>query len=129
MNKIKKLFNKQLEFSFTMYPSYGVAVPAVEWDILKNNVKIIKNKDKYISKPDKVLKWIKNITELKDLSCEQIVLPKEPKVGEIANIISSGMINGELSLGNQAKHIVVGGVKNLEKKETNIKKNDKGRKS
>ena len=62
------------------------------------------------------------------MSQEKITLPKSPKIGEIANIISSGMINGELDLEDKAKHIVVGGVKDLEKQESETIENDKGEK-
>ena len=127
MNKIKKMLDENIEFKPDMYSNYGV-VPKVRWNVIKNNIKIIKNQDKYISKDDSTWKWIKDLTELKDLSQEKITLPKSPKIGEIANIISSGMINGELDLEDKAKHIVVGGVKDLEKQESETVENDKGEK-
>ena len=49
-----------------------------------------------------------------DLSDETITIPKPLKSGELANIIASGKINGEISLENNlAKHIAVGGVKRV----------------
>lgn len=127
MNKIKKMLDENVEFNPSMYSNYGV-VPKVRWNIIKNNIKIIKNQDKYISKDDSTWKWIRDLTELKDLSQEKITLPKSPKIGEIANIIASGMINGELDLNGKGKHIVVGGVKDLERVETETAENNKGEK-
>jgi hypothetical protein len=128
MNKIKKMLEENTNFQPYMYSNYGNGISKTRWNIVKNNVKIIKDKEKYQSKPDEVLKWIKDITELKDLSQEKITLPKPPKTGEIANIIASGMINGELDLNGKGKHIVVGGVKDLERVETETTENNKGEK-
>ena len=86
----------------------------------------INNKQK-ISKMDKAWRWIIENTIVNDLSDEVITIPKPLKSGELANIIASGKINGELSLeGNKGYHVAVGGVKQVTS-ENKIKiKNGKG---
>ena len=44
----------------SMYSNYGV-VPKVRWNVIKNNIKIIKNQDKYISKDDSTWKDRKSV--------------------------------------------------------------------
>lgn len=128
MDKIQKALTNNMQFDTTFY-SYKEYLPSVKWKIAKNSMRIMQNQDRYISKKDEVWKWVKDISELKDLSEEKITLPKPPSTGEIANIISSGMINGELSLSNnKAKHIVVGGVKQLERQESSTTIDKKGEK-
>lgn len=71
------------------------------------------------SKMDKAWKWLIQDTQINDLSEEQIIIPKQLKSGELANVIASGKINGELSLeGGKATHITVGGVKQLTSQST-----------
>ena len=80
-----------------------------------------------ISYKDKAYKWLMNMTLVESLAEKTIDVPKPLKTGEIANIISSGKINGEISLDNgEAKHIVVGGVKTVTSNEIIKVKNKKG---
>lgn len=80
-----------------------------------------------ISYKDKAYKWLMNMTLVESLAEKTIDVPKPLKTGEIANIISSGKINGEISLDNgEAKHIVVGGVKTVTTNEIIETKNKKG---
>ena len=80
-----------------------------------------------ISHKDKAYKWLMNMTLVESLAEKTIDVPKPLKTGEIANIISSGKINGEISLDNgEAKHIVVGGVKTVTSNEIIKVKNKKG---
>ena len=62
-----------------------------------------------------------------DLSEEIMTIPKPLKAGELANIIASGKINGEISLENNlANHIAVGGVKRITSKRIINVENKKG---
>lgn len=80
-----------------------------------------------ISHKDKAYKWLMNMTLVESLAEKTIDVPKPLKTGEIANIISSGKINGEISLDNgEAKHIVVGGVKTVTSNEIIETRNKKG---
>lgn len=120
------------EFKIDRYiNNYGLRLFPVDYEQLKDNFKYTK-KDSTItllSGKDNVLKWVKDITELKDMSLEKLVVPKPLKQGEIANLISSGYINGDVSLSNgTAKHIVIGGTKNMVKTEKHIEKGDDGEK-
>jgi hypothetical protein len=92
----------------------------VDIQLLMENFKYVTGDKIIISKPDSVWKHIKDLTELKDMSTEKLVLPKSPKQGEIANLLASGQINGTMSIEHEGKtheHIVVGGVKSLEETE------------
>lgn len=111
--------------------SYTIKLYPLDYAQLKENFQYIVNKnDKYIlSKEDNILKWIKDITKLKDMDLEKLTIPKPLKKGEIANIISAGYINGNLSLEDgTARHIVIGGTKNMTKTEKRIEKDDNGNK-
>lgn len=86
----------------------------------------INNKQK-TSKMDKAWRWIIENTIVNDLSDEVITIPKPLKSGELANIIASGKINGELSLeGNKGYHVAVGGVKQVTSENKIKAKNGKG---
>ena len=73
-----------------------------------------------VSNNNSIWRHIKSLTELKELKDEKLVLPKQPKQGEIANLLASGQINGVMEIeidGEVNSHIVVGGVKTVETKE------------
>ena len=96
--------------------------------LLKFHNQYVEVSNNYISKNDSVWKWVKDITELKNLGEEKLTVPKPLKLGEIANILASGMINGEIDLDGRGKHVVIGGTKSIEKKEVNSYKDDNGEK-
>lgn len=110
--------------------TYNILMRGVDYKQLKDNFKYVIAKDEVrVGGKDGILKWIKDITELKDMSLEKLTVPKPLKQGEIANIISSGYINGEISLPDgTVKHIVIGGTKNMTKTEKRIEKDEQGNK-
>jgi hypothetical protein len=126
-NKFMDIINKHDTFNLSMCGWHKLSIPAINYKEMKENFVYVKNNKKYISKNDNVWKWIKDVSSLKDSSLEKLIIPKKLKQGEVANIISSGYINGELSLPDgTAKHVVVGGTKNLIKTERSIEKDDNG---
>ena len=68
--------------------------PYIDYDTAKENNKYIEAPTTHISKNDSVWKWVKGITELKDLGEENVVVSKPLKLGEKSNLLASGMING-----------------------------------
>ena len=93
------------------------------------NFQYVNNPNPLVSKKDKVWNWIRDISEVKDMGSEKLVLPKNPKNGEIANLLASGYINGNISLDdNYGNHIAVGGTKSIEKKEIETFKDESGKK-
>jgi len=95
--------------------------------ILQENNKYIEAPETHISKNDSIWKWVKGITELKDLGEEKLVVPKQLKTGEISNLLAAGKINGEISLENgTGRHVAIGGTKSIEKKEVTSYKDDNG---
>lgn len=129
INTLKEAIDEEPEFDLSNYRTSIYDIPPINYIELKNNFKYIIDDKKYISNNDNVWKWIKGITELKDLSEQNIIMPKPPKTGEISLLIASGVINGKLSIPDgTGEHIVIGGTKKLEKQEEEIKINDKGEK-
>ena len=79
-----------------------------------NNFKFIQSNKVNVSNIDKAWKWLIDDTKIIDLSEEEMFIPKPLKSGELANVIASGRINGDVELeGGLAHHIAVGGVKQL----------------
>ena len=128
-NDIKIIIESEPEFELNMYDTYRMMnYPYVDYETAKENNQYVQVSENYISKNDSVWKWIKDITELKNLGEEKLTIPKPPKPGEIANILASGMVNGDMDLDGKGKHVVIGGTKKVEKRETNTYKDDNGEK-
>lgn len=127
-NTIKNIIESEPEFKLSMYESIKPNYPNINYSNLKENLKYIETSENYISKNDSVWKWIKDITKISDMGTEKIEVPRQLKIGEMANIISSGYINGEISLNGEAKHIAVGGTKKVEKQELNTYIGEDGKK-
>jgi len=128
-NDIKNIIESEPEFELSMYNTYRMMnYPYIDYETLKENHQYVEVSNNYISKNDSVWKWVKDITELKNLGEEKLTVPKPLKLGEIANILASGMINGEIDLDGKGKHVVIGGTKSIEKKEINSYKDDNGEK-
>lgn len=128
-NEIKNIIESEPEFQLSMYNTYQMMnYPYIDYQIAKENHQYIQVSQNYMSKNDNVWKWIKDITELKNLGEEKLTVPKPLKLGEIANILASGMINGEIELDSKGRHVVIGGTKKIEKKEVNTYKDDNGEK-
>ena len=133
LSEIKSLIdyivNEKVEFndSLLFHYSYKISSSVANVDKEFKDYKQEMINGKKISDKDKAYKWLVNMTLIESLSEKTIDVPKPLKTGEIANVISSGKINGEISLDNgEAKHIVVGGVKQLTNTERIQVTNKKG---
>ena len=127
-NEVKEIILSEPEFKLSQYNTYqSMNSPHIEYNTAKENNKYIESPTSHISKNDSIWKWVKGITELKDLGEEKLVVPKPLKLGEISNLLASGMINGEISLEDgTGKHVAIGGTKSIEKKEVSKYKDDSG---
>ena len=127
-SEVKAIIESEPEFKLSQYNTYqSINYPYIDYDTAKENNKYIEAPTTHISKNDSIWKWVKGITELKDLGGEKLVVPKPLKLGEISNLLASGMINGEISLENgTGRHVAIGGTKSIEKKEVNKYKDDNG---
>jgi len=127
-NEVKEIILSEPEFNLRQYNTYqSMNYPYIDYDTAKENNKYIESPTTHISKNDSIWKWVKGITELKDLGEEKLVVPKPLKLGEISNLLASGMINGEISLENgTGRHVAIGGTKSIEKKEINKYKDENG---
>lgn len=129
VEKLREIIEvKQPEFNISLYDSCHNTLNSVPYKKLKDNFKYVNQSKKYLSKNDNVLKWIKDLTMLKENNQQKLILPKEPKIGELSLIISSGYINGNLNLDGKVNHVVIGGVKPMTKQETKQLTDDKGEK-
>jgi len=128
-NEIKRIIESEPEFELSMYDTYRMMnYPYVDYETAKENNQYVQVSENYISKNDSVWNWVKDITELKNLGEEKLTIPKPPKPGEIANILASGMVNGDMDLDGKGKHVVIGGTKKVERKEVSSYKDDNGEK-
>jgi len=127
-NEVKEIILSEPEFKLSQYNTYqSMNYPYIDYNTAKENNKYIESPTSHISKNDSIWKWVKGITELKDLGEEKLVVPKPLKLGEISNLLASGMINGEISLEDgTGKHVAIGGTKSIEKKEVSKYKDDSG---
>ena len=130
----ESIINKisETEFDYTMINSYSQYnsnegnVYRKIFNAFENFNYINKTKAK-ISNMDKTWKWIISETKSVDLSEEIMTIPKPLKAGELANIIASGKINGEMSLDNGiGNHVAVGGVRRTTSTKNITVKNSKG---
>ena len=127
-NEVKEIILSEPEFNLRQYNTYqSMNYPYIDYDTAKENNKYTESPTTHISKNDSIWKWVKGITELKDLGEEKLVVPKPLKLGEISNLLASGMINGEISLEDgTGRHVAIGGTKSIEKKEVSKYKDDNG---
>ena len=122
---IKRL-DEVSEFKPSFYNNAIHNLPTVDIELLMENLEYIQSDNIIISQNDGVWSHIRDLTELKDLGEENLVLPKSPKSGEISNLLASGYINGVMDVEGKGNHIVVGGVRPIKKEEVNKYKNDSG---
>ena len=127
-NDVKEIILSEPEFKLSQYNTYqSMNYPYIDYDTAKENNKYTEAPETHISKNDSVWKWVKGITELKDLGEEKLVVPKPLKLGEISNLLASGKINGEISLeGGTGRHVAIGGTKSIQKSETRKYKDENG---
>lgn len=108
--------NKNKEYDLSLHKlGFYLAYPTVNIEALKENynkVKLLNKEDRKTSIDDKMWSWAKEETEVKGENEINISMPLQPKIGEVANIIASGMINSEIK-SDKGNHVVVGGVKKL----------------
>ena len=84
---------------------------------LKNN-----NINKISNKHNTSWNWFKELTSINTESMCDITLPKEPKKGELVNLISSGFLNQQID-----NHVVSGGTKQIEETIKSIQLDSEGK--
>lgn len=128
IKQIKELLKEERKFSVDMYDTHSMRPPAVPYEQLLENKRILEEEAIEISTTNgDGWSWIKEMTEIKEVNTEKIKKPTHLKTGEIANIIASGMIDGEMSFdGKEGFHIVAGGTKKQVQQELVQEENKKG---
>lgn len=129
VEEINKIVESKPEFKSSMYGMRNFELADVPYEEMRRNHKIVQDDLFHVSESNNDnWQWIKEITEIKDIASEKIMKPIPLKVGEIANLIASGMINGEMDINGQGKHIVAGGTKEQVKEEVSIEELPNGEK-
>lgn len=95
----------------------------IKFNKMMESVKLLNNnKNKISNKRDLAWNWFKELTETKLENNTKLIMPKEPKQGEIINIISSGFINSQID-----NHVISGGTKQIEETIKSIHIDDNGK--
>lgn len=106
------IFNEFIDAQKNMVPSEvykNIMVPNCgNWEYLYGKIDQVKKRKGIYSKKDKTWNWLINDYDAKLNEDFKLVMPKPPKPSEIANILASGIINGEID-----DHLVSGGVKKI----------------
>lgn len=130
IQSITDIINSNPEFDLKMYEkNYNTRInlPSVPYREMKFNKRAAKKAlELHSDLSNTSWKWIKELTETKDFTTEVIDKPTPLKLGETANIIASGMINGEMNLDNKASHVVVGGTLSKLREESHREKDNNG---
>jgi 16S rRNA G966 N2-methylase RsmD len=112
----QSLFNEFIDAQEDMIASEvykNVMVPTCgDWEYLYGKIAQVKKRKGVYSKKDKAWSWLINDYDAKLDQDFKLVMPKPPKPSEIANILASGIINGEIE-----DHLVSGGVKKISRVE------------
>lgn len=130
VQSMTNLINSDPEFNVKMYEkSYRnrIDLPSVPYRQMIFNITAAKKSSQLKSNLNNSnWHWMKELTEIKDMSKEKIVKPTPMKIGEVANIIASGMINGEMNLNDKGNHVVVGGTRSELRSESYKEKDANG---
>lgn len=112
VKEISDIVNSNPEFNVKMYDFRSIDIPEVPYHEMKRNHEVVLESKYHNSNLNNDnWNWIKEMTEVKDMSQEIIKKPTELKIGELSNIIASGMINGDMEINGKGKHVVAGGMK------------------
>ncbi|WP_297489030.1 hypothetical protein [uncultured Cetobacterium sp.] len=112
-DKIKKLSKRSFE-ELALWKikqdSYPAPVYGSDVSLKYDNLKIENNPDMYLSDNDSVWSKIQSALSIETFSGKTVKLPNEPRTfGAIANLIASGLINGEIE--GENPHCLAAGVK------------------
>jgi len=77
------------------------------------------------SAPDRAWKWLCDDSRARLSEHFELTMPKSPKISEIANLLASGIINGQID-DPEAPHVVSGGVKSVKRREEVVSENADG---
>lgn len=127
IQELTNLINSEPEFNGKMYEE-RISLPDLPYLDMKANHEYISNTNDVIHSDlnNSNWKWIKELTQMKDFSEITIDKALPPKVGELSNIIASGMINGEIYKDGKLSHIVVGGTTSKMREETEKSTDENG---
>lgn len=124
-----KAIESEQEYSPRIQPSFfGGGLPHVEFAEISENLRVAQDQSYELSDTNNQnWQWLMEDTELKEREHETIDKPVDIKVGELANIIASGMVDGVISCSKRGKHIVAGGVESRLREEQVTELDRKGK--
>ena len=112
---IKRSMELKTMFNLSQYGQLSYAMPHCDYKKMKSiNRNIDKHKSCKSLSNNQSWKWIIEKTNYEKSKNQKINKPTELTTGETANLIASGIINGEMRKGEDF-HIVAGGIKHKER--------------
>lgn len=128
LNELSSVINSDPEFNPSMYGDNRMILPNIPYDRLKENHRLVQEETFEVSQSNgDAWDWFKEITEIKQVEHEVINKATPMKIGELSNLIASGMINGEMELHDGiGYHVVAGGMKEQIVQEVVQEENRKG---
>lgn len=126
--RLMKIVKTGADFNTSVYGMWATELPNVPFEEMVAIMEEETAPELIVSDLDNSnWEWIKGITTTQDTRVHKHTKPTPLKTGEVANIIASGMVNGELCAGEDGEHIVVGGTteRTIEENEDEITKNGK----
>lgn len=78
-----------------------------------------------VSQPDKVWNWALKSYDTRVNESFELLMPRSPKISEMANLLASGIINGYID-DPECPHIVSGGVKKISRREVVVEDSANG---
>lgn len=107
---------------------FSVGMPHIEFAEMKSQLQEVHDQEFVNSdKNNKNWNWLQDETKIESSEHKQFNKPCDVKVGELANIIASGMVDGTIRSSEYGEHIVAGGVKSRLKEEEYTEVDRKGR--
>jgi len=115
IDKLKDLVDQHLNFDPIMAIENFSWFSPIDFQKAKENLFISNHEIRIESNPDdKPWQFIRELTGLNDETKIEIVMPRPPKVGEIANLLAAGQLNSVMEMPDGGSHVVIGGTKIIE---------------
>lgn len=128
ISRFTDIINSDPQFNSAMYNTTQLQPPQVPYTRLKENHELIKEGEIELSTTNgDSWNWFKDLTTTRQAEHVEINKATPLKIGELSNLIASGMINGEMQLSDsEGYHVVAGGMKEQVSQELLQEENRKG---
>ena len=113
MEHLTEMIKRNNEFSIVTALETYPRFEQVDYKKAKSDLEYSMNEVRVESNPDdKPWQFLREITSFRDETKLDIVMPRPPKIGEIANLLAAGQLNSVIETPyGSANHVVIGGSK------------------